>query len=330
MASRNCRKILTIALLSIIVGGPGHNAHCEDNPGKGDDPTNPEAGFEILIFRFLETYAGQMLKDIKGNSAPRPRKQYSEKERKTQEKKQEDFLYGLLKKEGRIAHPDYSYEFYVKKVQGRKLLDIEFMRRDPSGKSYDLVGRASEAELHVDLKEGQIVVEVRRLRVVGKEFSFRCEEKCLPMALPGIPFRNRPKDIWVKQPSWLTAEDKKYVAEEFVEPQESNADKKLVQAFGEGCREVNRAVKLDLTGRGLLLAFDKFEPEADGRVTFSMAKFRRPNKNGDTKPIIAIRSEFARLTLDRGISSVLELGNRKILRIELADGTRLTMDGPEK
>src|SRR6516165_6444575 len=166
MASRNCRKILTIALLSIIVGGPGHNAHCEDNPGKGDDPTNPEAGFEILIFRFLETYAGQMLKDIKGNSAPRPRKQYSEKERKTQEKKQEDFLYGLLKKEGRIAHPDYSYEFYVKKVQGRKLLDIEFMRRDPSGKSYDLVGRASEAELHVDLKEGQIVVEVRRLRVV--------------------------------------------------------------------------------------------------------------------------------------------------------------------
>ena len=223
----------------------------------------------------------------------------------------------------------------MKKVQGRKLLDIEFMRRDPSGKSYDVVGRASEAELHVDLKEGQILIQVRRLRIVDHrwEISFRCEEKCLPMALPGIPFRNRPKDIWVKQPSWLTAEDKKYVAEEFVEPQESNADKKLVQAFGEGCREVNRAVKLDLTGRGLLLAFDKFEPEADGRVklsTFSMAKFRRPNKNGDTKPIIAIRSEFARLTLDRGISSVLELGNRKILRIELADGTRLTMDGPEK
>jgi hypothetical protein len=223
----------------------------------------------------------------------------------------------------------------VKKVQGRKLLDIEFMRRDPSGKSYDLVGRASEAELHVDLKEGQIVVEVRRLRVVDhrEDISFGIQEKDLQVDLPDIPFRNRPKTLRAKEPSWLTAEDRKYLAEEIVEQRESTLDKKLKQVFGEDCREVNSPIKLDFTGCGLLLAFDRFEPEVDGRVklsTFSMAKFRRPNKDGDTKPIFAIRSESARLTLDRGISSVLELGNRKIIHIELADGTRLAMDGPEK
>jgi hypothetical protein len=262
-----------------------------------------------------------------------PRAQLSEKDRKREEKKQEDFLYHILKKEGRIAHPDYSYEFYVKKVQGRKLLDIEFMRCDPSGNSYDLVGRASEAELHVDLKEGQIVVEVRRLRVVGKEFSFRCEEKCLPMVLPDIPFRNRPKDISFKEPNWLTAEDKKHLAQEIDKPRESNVDKKLKQVFGEDSREVSRSIKLDFLARGWLMACDRFEPEPDGRIKlgpFSMAKFRMPKKDGDLKPIIAIRSEYAHLILDRRISHVTELGNRKILRIELADGSRLVIDDSEK
>jgi hypothetical protein len=150
-----------------------------------------------------------------------PRAQLSEKNRKREEKKQEDFLYHILKKEGRIAHPDYSYEFYVKKVQGRKLLDVEFMRRDPSGKSYDLVGRASETELHVDLKEGQIVVDVRRIRIIDHREGVEgwCEERCWPMELPKIPFQNRPQKHRPKSPRWLTAEDKKFLAQETPEPE---------------------------------------------------------------------------------------------------------------
>src|SRR5262245_23204427 len=53
----------------------------------------------------------------------------------------EDFLYALLRQDGYIRHPKLNYEMYVKRVEGRKLLDTEFKRRDPKTGKFDLIAR---------------------------------------------------------------------------------------------------------------------------------------------------------------------------------------------
>lgn len=71
----------------------------------------------------------------------------------------EDFLYGMLKKKGKLDIPNFDYVMYVKNVEGRKLLDATFMRKDKSGKvPYDVIANAAEAELRVDLEKSQIIL----------------------------------------------------------------------------------------------------------------------------------------------------------------------------
>jgi lipopolysaccharide export system permease protein len=77
----------------------------------------------------------------------------------------EDYLYGMLRRDGQIVHSKLNYEIYVKRVQGRKLYDAQFMRRDPSGKNYDIIARATEAELHVDLDKHQVLIDMRHCRI---------------------------------------------------------------------------------------------------------------------------------------------------------------------
>jgi lipopolysaccharide export system permease protein len=73
----------------------------------------------------------------------------------------EEFLYTVLKREGCIRHSKLNYEIHVKRVEDRKLIDVQFMRRDPRGKGFDIIARAREAELIVDKKNNQILVHMK-------------------------------------------------------------------------------------------------------------------------------------------------------------------------
>jgi lipopolysaccharide export system permease protein len=79
----------------------------------------------------------------------------------------EDFLYAMLRQDGVLKYPKMNYEMIVKRVQGRKLLDVEFKRMDPKTKKYDLVARAREAELKVQLGTGQVLVMMHNCQIAG-------------------------------------------------------------------------------------------------------------------------------------------------------------------
>jgi lipopolysaccharide export system permease protein len=72
----------------------------------------------------------------------------------------EEVLYTMLKQERCINHPRMGYAIWVRQVQGRRLLDATFKRRDPKG-SYDLVARSREAQLRVDSPHNKIIVHMR-------------------------------------------------------------------------------------------------------------------------------------------------------------------------
>jgi hypothetical protein len=115
---------------------------------------------------------------------------------------------------------------------------------------------------------------------------------------------------------------------------EGKFDKKLRLAFGDGCPEVNRAIKLDFIGKGYGLAANRFEPEPDGRIKLSpFSAFMIPKKQDKNNKILeinTIRCDVAYLTLDRKINSMTELANRKVVAVELCrqPGKPRTKDDP--
>jgi hypothetical protein len=102
---------------------------------------------------------------------------------------------------------------------------------------------------------------------------------------------------------------------------ESDADRKLRQAFGSECDEVKRPIKLDVRSRRMVLATTQVKvDEPDGRVKlfdFSLALWG--NNAGDVAypEINTITSEFAYITFDRPVSNPMEMTNRKIIACEL-------------
>jgi len=103
----------------------------------------------------------------------------------------QEFLYSKLKKDGYLQHPKIPYVIYVKQVQGKRLLDAQFMRRDPKGVGFDIIARAREAELLVDLAQNQIMVHMQQCYITsesGKERVY-VEDKFWPVELPD-DFRN--------------------------------------------------------------------------------------------------------------------------------------------
>jgi lipopolysaccharide export system permease protein len=71
-----------------------------------------------------------------------------------------EFLYNTLKREGSIRHSK-EWTINVQRVQGDKLLEALFMRRDPEDKHYDIIAWAREAVLEVDLAKMQLLVKMR-------------------------------------------------------------------------------------------------------------------------------------------------------------------------
>jgi lipopolysaccharide export system permease protein len=55
----------------------------------------------------------------------------------------------------------------VREVQGKRLLDVIFKKKAPSGNGYELVARTREARLRVDMETSQIILDMGRCTVVG-------------------------------------------------------------------------------------------------------------------------------------------------------------------
>jgi lipopolysaccharide export system permease protein len=72
----------------------------------------------------------------------------------------EELLYSLLKKNHSINHSSLPYSMFVKGVQGKKLLDPVFKRKDQNGK-IDVVANAKEAELRVDPSRKVLLIHMR-------------------------------------------------------------------------------------------------------------------------------------------------------------------------
>jgi lipopolysaccharide export system permease protein len=98
----------------------------------------------------------------------------------------EEFLYAALKREGYIRHPKIPYEIHVKRVEGRKLIDAIFTRREPKGKHFDIIARAREAVLQVDKNRGLVFVHMRHCVMHGETGvdTAVVDEKTWPVELP--------------------------------------------------------------------------------------------------------------------------------------------------
>src|SRR5262249_34983872 len=79
----------------------------------------------------------------------------------------EQVLYTRLRRDGVLNYPKMNYELIVKRVEGRKLLDTEFRRKDPKTGLYDLVARAREAELKVQIASKQVLVQMHHCSIAS-------------------------------------------------------------------------------------------------------------------------------------------------------------------
>jgi lipopolysaccharide export system permease protein len=97
----------------------------------------------------------------------------------------ENVLYAVLEQEGSFRHPKLDYEIDVEKVQGRKLINAQFMHRHPRRSHFDVVARAKEAELHWDAASKKILVHMRFCTVWSdKNDTLYVEDKVYPVDLP--------------------------------------------------------------------------------------------------------------------------------------------------
>jgi hypothetical protein len=100
----------------------------------------------------------------------------------------EKAIYDLLREDGVLRFPKCPWEIYVKRVEGRKLIDMEFKRRDKTGQYYDVVARAREGELRVNLPTRQLLVHMRHCFVAGgAEGAGIIEDKVWPIDLSDFP-----------------------------------------------------------------------------------------------------------------------------------------------
>jgi lipopolysaccharide export system permease protein len=98
----------------------------------------------------------------------------------------EEFLYGMIKRDRCINYPKLDYMMQVKSVRGRTLIEPIFVKKNPSTHADDLVARADEAEMHVDLPRGQILIHMKRCYVTSSQNGDNgyFEDKVWPVDLP--------------------------------------------------------------------------------------------------------------------------------------------------
>jgi lipopolysaccharide export system permease protein len=98
----------------------------------------------------------------------------------------EDTLYGMLRKDRSIKQPGLNYCIFVRQVQGHRLLDALFKRRDPRTNQYDVIAQAREAELKYDANEKQIQVTMKYCNLFTEkgDSAGYVHQKMWPVPLP--------------------------------------------------------------------------------------------------------------------------------------------------
>src|SRR5262249_55134496 len=98
----------------------------------------------------------------------------------------EELLYTMLKTNGCINHPRVNFTVHVKGIHGRKLLEAQFMRKDPKNGRFDVIALAKQAELLVDIKNKQLLVNMHHCHITddkGEMVAF-VEDKVWPVEMP--------------------------------------------------------------------------------------------------------------------------------------------------
>ncbi|HYT93362.1 MAG TPA: hypothetical protein VEL76_31890 [Gemmataceae bacterium] len=97
-------------------------------------------------------------------------------------------------------------------------------------------------------------------------------------------------------------------------------DRKCKMAFGQGCKEIERTIKLEMRKKGLIVAADQATPEPDGRfklTPLSLGIFSEDKGDGKYPEINTIKCDVAYLTFDQPVRDYTEIGQRKIVGAEL-------------
>jgi lipopolysaccharide export system permease protein len=107
----------------------------------------------------------------------------------------EEFLYTLIRRDHEIRRADLklNYEMWVEQVQGRLLKNAIFKRRDAKG-HYDVIAKAREAELHVDLERQEVLVHMRIGQVLddgGKSRAY-FDDRVYAVPLPSMEKAKKP------------------------------------------------------------------------------------------------------------------------------------------
>ncbi|MGL4555236.1 MAG: LptF/LptG family permease [Gemmataceae bacterium] len=110
----------------------------------------------------------------------------------------EELLYGRLRKDGSLSHPQMPYAMFVKSVQGKKLLSPVFKRKTPKG-VVDMVARAREAELRVDVVNRLLLLDMKFGVATSEDGSQgHFDHKTFDVPLPAMfdKYENRrPRDM---------------------------------------------------------------------------------------------------------------------------------------
>lgn len=114
----------------------------------------------------------------------------------------QELLLANLKKDRSIAHPRLDFAVFVQDIQGRKLMWPIFKRRSADG-TFDLVIRAQEAELEVDMVRRKIIVKMRKADVWHKgDITAHLRERVEEVDLSHFLINQkppRPRDMTWKQ-----------------------------------------------------------------------------------------------------------------------------------
>jgi lipopolysaccharide export system permease protein len=75
----------------------------------------------------------------------------------------EDALYAMLRRDRQINYPKLNYAIFVRRLDGHRLVDAVFKRRDAreGHEGYDIIAHAREAELFVDMPRRLVIVHMR-------------------------------------------------------------------------------------------------------------------------------------------------------------------------
>ncbi len=100
---------------------------------------------------------------------------------------------------------------------------------------------------------------------------------------------------------------------------ETQLSRKIKQAFGPKCKELNRPIRLDMAAKGMVLCAEQFELK-EGKVSLfepSLALFGKDKKDGLPVEINTISGKTALLTFDRPVHNFSEIGNHKLTKAEI-------------